>query len=249
MRCAVVYKNSAILDKVVKFLKENNVEVEVFSTPSRLLEEFDFIVSIGGDGTILSILQEIKRCPPIFGINIGKIGLLTHATPFNFEEQLREAIQKFEVEKFPRLSCSFEGGEFLALNEVVFFGEERAKLSEIVVRIDSIEVDRIRCDGMIVATQIGSTGYAFSAGGPVVDPYLESIVLVPIAPFRFGWKPFVLDGNRVVELESSAGFVVIDGKRTLGAKKVIVRKSNFPAIFFARKDRFKNLFYTIRRIE
>lgn len=249
MRCAVVYKNSTILDRVVEFLKENSVEVELFSTPSRYLEEFDFIVSIGGDGTILSILQEIKRCPPIFGINIGRIGFLTHANPFNFEEQLREAIQKFEVEKFPRLSCSFDEGEFLALNEVVFFGEERAKLSEIAIRIDSIEVDRIRCDGIIVATQIGSTGYAFSAGGPVLDPYLESIVLVPIAPFRFGWKPFVVSGNRVVEIESNAGFVVIDGKRTLRAKKVIVKKSNFPAIFFARKDRFKNLFYNIRRIE
>ncbi|MEM0350938.1 MAG: NAD(+)/NADH kinase, partial [Archaeoglobaceae archaeon] len=118
MRCAVVYRSTEILEKVLDFLKSHGISFELFPTPSSELENFDFIISIGGDGTILSILQEVKKCPPIFGINTGKVGILTHSRPENFEVELRKAIKKFETEEFTRLSCSCDAGEFLALNEV-----------------------------------------------------------------------------------------------------------------------------------
>jgi NAD+ kinase len=249
MRCAIVYKSSEHLEKVSGFLRKLGISFEIFSKPTSELESFDFIVSIGGDGTILSILQELKKCPPIFGINIGKVGILTHARPEDFEVKLEKAIESFEVEKFTRLSCLCESGEFLALNEVALLGKERTKLTEISINVDSQEIDIIRCDGVVVSTQIGSTAYAFSLGGPVVDPYLDSILVVPIAPFRFGWRPYVLKGDRIIELKAKEGLAVIDGKKVVETDRVVVRKSNYPAVFFKREDRLKNIFYTIRRIE
>lgn len=249
MRCAIVYKSPEHLERVSGFLKKLGVDFNVFPKPTSELEEFDFIVSIGGDGTILSILQELKKCPPIFGINIGRIGILTHARIEDFEEKLEMAIKSFEIEKFPRLNCSCESGEFLALNEVALLGKERTKLIEARIAVDSEEIDSLRCDGIVVSTQIGSTAYAFSLGGPVVDPYLDSILIVPIAPFRFGSRAYVLRGDRVVEIKAKDSIAVIDGKRVVETSRVVLRKSNYPAVFFKRVDRFKNLFYTIRRIE
>ncbi|MEM0350939.1 MAG: NAD(+)/NADH kinase, partial [Archaeoglobaceae archaeon] len=73
--------------------------------------------------------------------------------------------------------------------------------------------------------------------------------IVPVAPFRFGWKPYVLRGDRVIEFRSESGKAVIDGKRVVETSRVTLRKSNFPAVFFKKENRLKNLFYTIRRIE
>lgn len=249
MRCAIVYKAPELKERVGNFLNELGVITEFFAKPSRDLESFDFIVTIGGDGTILSVLQEIRDCPPIFGINTGKVGILTHAKPEEFEVHLKEAVEKFEVEEFTRLECECDGGEFLALNEVAFLTRERGKLMRVTIRIDGEEVDSLRCDGVVASTQIGSTAYAFSLGGPVVDPYLECILIVPIAPFRFGWKPIVIRSDRVVDFESESSIAVIDGKRFVETNEVFVRKSDFPAVFFAKKKRFMRTFHTIRRIE
>ncbi len=249
MMCAVVYKTPQLNERVERFLSEIGVVVKFFSKPSKELEDFDFIVTIGGDGTILSVLQEIRECPPIFGINTGKVGILTHSKPEDFEVTLKEAIEKFEVEEFTRIKCECDKGEFLALNEVAFLSKDRAKLMRVTVKVDGEEIDSLRCDGIIASTQIGSTAYAFSLGGPVIDPYLESILIVPIAPFRFGWKPIVIRSDRVVEFESENAIAVIDGKKFLETDKVVIGKSNFPAVFFMKKKRFINMFNTIRRIE
>lgn len=249
MRCAIVYRTLELKDRVERFLNEIGVSTESFYEPCKELENFDFIVTIGGDGTILSVLQEIRECPPIFGINTGKVGILTHAKPEDFEIHLKEAIEKFEVEEFTRIECECDKGKFLALNEVAFLAKERAKLMKVTIKIDEEEVDSLRCDGVIASTQIGSTAYAFSLGGPVVDPYLDSILIIPIAPFRFGWKPIVIRNDRVVKFESENSIAVIDGKRFVETSKVLVKKSNFPAVFFSKKNRFINTFHTIRRIE
>lgn len=250
MRSVIVYKSPELLEKVEKVLLDLGHEVKSFPKPSRSLESFDFIVSIGGDGTILSILQEVRRCPPIFGINSGKIGYLTHSNSTDFEDKIRIALKKFETEKFERVKCSCGDSDCLALNEIAFFGKERGKLTEITIKIDSEEVDRIRCDGIIAATQIGSTAYSFSAGGPVVEPYHPSIIIVPVAPFRFGWRPFVVRMDRLVEFEAkNPGLVIADGKKIFEAKRVRITKSDFPAVFFKRDDRIKRVFQIIRRIE
>ncbi len=249
MRAAIVYKNPDIVERVKEVLKEMDIVADAFSKSSEELEDYDFIVSIGGDGTILGILQKVKKCPPIFGINTGRIGLLTHSDPSNFEEKLKRAVRNFEIEEFQRMECKAGEEELLALNEIVFMSENVAKLITVTVKIDGIVAENVRCDGMIVATQIGSTGYAFSAGGPVIEPYLDSFIIVPLAPFRYGWKPIVVRSDRTVEIESSRGIVIADGHSRVSAEKAVIRRAKYPAVFFKKEGRLEILFNKIKRIE
>ena len=246
MRAAIVYKTDGILSRVERVLEKMDISFKSFNSPSRELEGYDFIVSIGGDGTILRILQKIKSCPPIFGINTGRVGLLTHSTPENFEEILKKAVESFEVEKFPRLTCR----DILALNEFAILSKRPGKMMDVEIELDGVEVDRLRCDGIIVATQIGSTGYAFSAGGPVVDPYLDCIIIVPIAPFRYGWKPFVVDINREIEISAENAVLIADGQSSVDVTgSVRIYKSEHPAVFFKKELRISELFRKVRSIE
>ena len=248
MRAAIVYKTDGLLGRVEEVLERLGVEVKAFDRPSEELEKFDFIVGIGGDGTILRILQKVRQCPPIFGINTGRVGLLTHANPENFDTVLEKAVRDFQTESFPRISCSAEEN-MLALNEIAVLSRKHAKLIDVCLRIDGVEADRIRCDGFVVATQIGSTGYAFSAGGPVVEPYLECFVLVPIAPFRFGWKPYVVSMDRKIEISAENAIVVADGQKSIEfVGEVVIQRSEFPAVFFKKESRFRNLFERVRSI-
>ena len=245
MRAAIVYKTDGILGRVRRTLEVMGISSTPFSSPSQELENYDFIVSIGGDGTILRILQKIRHCPPIFGVNTGRVGLLTHSTPENFEERLRRAVEKFEVEEFPRLTCC----DVLALNEFAVLSKRPGKMVDVRVKIDGVEVDRLRCDGIIVATQIGSTGYAFSAGGPVVDPYLNLIIVVPIAPFRFGWKPYVFGPERKLSVEVENARVIADGQEILEVDGSIeIERSNYPARFFKKDERILELFRKVKSI-
>lgn len=246
MRAAIVYKTDGLPDRVKKVLESLSISFELFSEPSEELENYDFIVSIGGDGTILRILQKIKRCPPIFGINTGRVGLLTHSTPKNFEEVLKRAVKSFEVEEFPRITCQ----DILALNEFAILSRQPGKMVDVAIKLDGAEIDRLRCDGIVIATQIGSTGYAFSAGGPVVDPYLECMIIVPIAPFRFGWKPYVVDMSRKIEISVKDAVLIADGQRSIDVTgDVEIRRSEYSAVFFKKESRVSKLFRRVKFIK
>lgn len=245
MRAAIVFKTDSLLERVERTLREMEVDCKAFEQPSEELENFDFIVSIGGDGTILRILQKLRRCPPIFGINTGRVGLLTHTTPERIEEDLRSAVERFEVESFPRIASD----DLLALNEIAILSRRQGKMIDVSVVVDDAEIDSLRCDGFIVSTQIGSTGYAFSAGGPVVDPYLECFILLPIAPFRFGWKPYVIAMQRKVQIETENAVAIADGQKKVEVDgKIFIKKSEYPAVFFKNERRFSNLFRKIKGI-
>jgi len=248
MKAAIVYKTDGLVRRVERYLSSLDVETVSYTQPSEELEKFDFIVSIGGDGTVLRILQKLRHCPPIFGINTGRIGLLTHANPENFEAALRDAVEEFDTESFPRIKCSAER-ELLALNEIAVLNRQPAKLIDVKVKIDGVEVEKIRCDGFVIATQIGSTGYAFSAGGPVVEPYLDCLILIPLAPFRFGWKPYVVGLDREVEISAENAIIVADGQKKLDFDgTTVIEKSEFPAVFFRKEDRLRNLFDKVKDI-
>ncbi|MET1124052.1 MAG: NAD(+)/NADH kinase [Archaeoglobaceae archaeon] len=246
MRAAVVFKDAVVAGKVVSFLEEVGVEAREFVEPKEELEDFDFIVSVGGDGTILKILQFLRREVPIFGINTGKVGILTHATPEDFEEKLRKAIESFEVEKFPRLSCHAGGVELLALNEVAFFAREVARMLDVEVLVNDCSVARLRCDGVLVSTPIGSTGYSLSAGGPIVDPYCEVVVIAAVAPFTLSWRHMVVGMDRVIKLRGE-GLAIADGQRRVECSEVVIKKSRHPAVFF-KKERLAETLERVRTL-
>ncbi len=252
MKGGIVYKFDSyrIALEVLEFLKSIGFQAEIIENWSDACM-YDFIVVVGGDGTILKLLQFLKECPPIFGINTGRIGLLTHCEPDEYREKLRKALTRFEVERFMRLESTVENQELLSLNEIAVLGARPAKLIDVEVFIDDVRVDEIRCDGILVSTQIGSTAYALSTGGPVIDPKLESILIVPVAPFKLGWKPWVVKSDKRIRIEFDREvFVVADGHKTIKTDRspILIKKSKYYAYFFKMEDRMERIVKKLRSI-
>jgi NAD+ kinase len=206
----------------------------------------DLAVVIGGDGTILLSVQRMKKQIPIIGINWGEVGFLADLEPGNALDFLRQLPVDFPTEKRMRVALWKDGercGE--ALNEALIVTERPAKMLRFLVVVDGVPAERFRADGLLISTPTGSTAYAMSAGGPIVDPHIEGFLLVPLAPFLLSSRPHLISSDRTVEvrLESAKpASLVIDGQKTieLGSDAAIqVRKAAEPAIFI---DAGKNFF-------
>jgi NAD+ kinase len=163
----------------------------------------DFIITIGGDGTILRTCVSIpKPEPPILAVNMGVRGFLTEVNP----GQALAAVDKclageFEIEKCMKLAISANGTKFPeALNEVVVSADEPAKLLYSRILRDGEPIINCQSDGLMVATQTGSTGYSLSAGGPVLDPSVDAFVLTPICPLSV-FHPIVFPGDSALTVE------------------------------------------------
>lgn len=179
--------------------------------------DIDFIMSIGGDGTLLRLMQYTDL--PALGVNTGTVGFLT-----NIElPEVDSALDKIDsddyfIDERLKLDVLLNGkkvGE--CTNEMVLFSDEIAKLREMVVHHGANLIDRFRADGVIVATPTGSTCYAMSAGGPIVNPRLEVFIVVPITPFDMATKPHVVPVDEPVKVEltgeDKSGLMVLDGKK------------------------------------
>jgi NAD+ kinase len=208
----------------------------------------DLVVTIGGDGTILRTCLRIpKPEPPILAVDMGVRGFLTEVPP----ERAIEAVEKYlkgsySVERYDKLA-SFIGNVRLpdALNEVFVTSRHLAKLLHVRICKDDLAVTDCRADGVIVASQVGSTAYAFSAGGPILDPKLDAFVLTPVCPVTF-LKPIVFSSSSQVTIEMlkpRVASVVIDGdfQREIGEKEpsISIKKSEYESRFV----RFEGNFY------
>ena len=163
----------------------------------------DLVIAIGGDGTILrTCISLAKPEPPILGINMGVRGFLTEVEPKEaFTAVDRCLTGEFEIEKCMKLSVLADGLNLPdALNEVVISADEPAKL--LYARIYKNKESIIDCqsDGLMAATQTGSTGYSLSAGGPVLDPGVNAFVLTPICPLSI-FRPIVFPVNSTLTIQ------------------------------------------------
>ncbi|CEK12046.1 NAD(+) kinase [Legionella hackeliae] len=170
----------------------------------------DLIVVVGGDGSLLSAARmAIKVNVPVIGINRGRLGFLTDISPQNIENQLSAVLNgKYEEElRFLLHTCIHDGETIYfqgdALNDVVLGRGNETHLIEFDVIINQRFVSRYRSDGMILSTPTGSTAYALSAGGPIMHPQLNAIVLVPMFSHSLSSRPIVVDGEVKIELKIS----------------------------------------------
>ena len=187
----------------------------------------DLLVVLGGDGTLLHAAGLVgEREVPILGINLGTLGFLTEVPREKAFELLAAALEgKLEVSRRLMLSVEvrhhFEGGEQVsyarpALNDVSIAKGALARLARLEVEIDGRHAALYESDGLIVATPTGSTAYSLSAGGPIVYPTVETILLTPICPHSLTQRPLVLPASAVIEVTLvSEGelFVAVDGTR------------------------------------
>lgn len=183
-----------LTEELADYLKGKGLEVYVEDTlSSKIKDEYefvplskmkaDFVIAMGGDGTILRTSITLpKPEPPILGINMGVRGFLTEVEPKNACEAVERILKgEFKIEKSAKLSVS-SGDEALpdALNDVVISAGEPSKILYTQICKDGTPILKCQADGLIMATQTGSTGYNLSAGGPVLDRKVDAFVLTPI---------------------------------------------------------------------
>ena len=196
-----------LLENIAHHGKQGHLQDFARKIPSDSLA----VVVLGGDGTLLSVARLLTdRNIPVLGVNIGGMGFLTEV---GLEERYRffEDIlaERFEVERRMRLHATFfrQGVSFLestVLNDVVINKAAIARIVDLEVMIDGLPLTTYRADGLIVATATGSTAYNLSAGGPIVYPTAESIILTPICEFSLTNRSIVLPGDAHVEIKVGA---------------------------------------------
>jgi NAD+ kinase len=209
----------------------------------------DMVLAIGGDGTILRALQLSQA--PLFGINSGSLGFLAEIDAAEFPAHLgRIARGEHRVETRLRLQVLLDGQRlFDCANEAVVHTAHIAKMRHFEILVDGTPIQRVRADGIIVATPTGSTSYSMSTGGPIVDPRVDAILVTAIAPFKPSMRPFVVPATsdvRVRLVKPRECLLVLDGQHEVnlkGSEDLAITASDRPAKFV----RFGYDFY--RRIE
>ncbi len=201
--------------------------------------DVDVIITVGGDGTILRAIQTMEKPVPVLGINMGALGFLTNVDPEGAESVIERMLEGFEVDRRSRLTVMHNNRELpQAMNEVVIVTSMPAKMVHYKIFVDDNELETIRADGVVFATPTGSTAYAMSAGGPIVDPRLNAIIIVPLAPFKLSSRPSIISGESTIRFEPlSSGkdsTLIIDGQHTqpvTGEDSIIIKQSPKPALF------------------
>jgi NAD+ kinase len=203
----------------------------------------ELAVVIGGDGTILRS-AEITRASgvPLLGVNLGHVGFLAEAEQDDLAVTI-EAVVSRRYSTEDRLTLDVRvllGGEELtrtfAVNEASVEKAERQRMVDVLVEVDGRPLSRWGCDGVVLATPTGSTAYNFSAGGPVVWPQVEALLMVPISAHALFARPLVVDPSSVMAVEvqdrpDSNGVLWCDGRRTVdlpAGARVEVRRGDRP---------------------
>jgi len=167
----------------------------------------DFVVVLGGDGTVLQAARKFAgNGVPIVGINVGKFGFLTEATAEEARDVLAQVLEgRFELRERMMLRCLLDRGgrrvrDWLGLNDVVMSRTSLSRLITIDFLVDEEPVTTYRADGLIVSTPVGSTAHSLAASGPILHPSMEAFVVAPICPHTLSNRPIVLPPESVLEM-------------------------------------------------
>lgn len=195
----------------------------------------DLLIALGGDGTVLRAAQEAVRLDvPLLGVNLGNTGFLAEVEPEALEDALtRLTAGDWREERRSLLEVTLGDTQYLALNDAVLTRGGYARLIRLTISVDGSWAEDYRADGLIVATPTGSTGYSLSAGGPIITPGVDGMVVTPICAHSLQHRPFVVPGGSEITLtlrsdEPLEASLQIDGqgKATLTqGGRVVIRKS------------------------
>lgn len=218
-------------------LPEKFKESNKFFDIKTLFAGSDFVISIGGDGTMLSTAIEAKYFDtPMIGLNFGKLGFLAEFDIQDIDELITDLKQgNYIIEERMALEAKCLSGdeqELFAINDIVIDKGGWPKMIQLSMRVDDDYVTTFSADGIIIATPTGTTGYSLSTGGPIVSPKTNAITLSPISPHTLTMRPLVLDSSHkiLITVESQHTTVQIncDGQRVYYYKPpvtIVINKS------------------------
>ncbi len=201
----------------------------------------DLTIIVGGDGTLLAAARTLVEYDiPILGVNLGRLGFLVDISPDDMEERINEILDgEYEEEHRILLNAEVQHkdsppSESDAFNDVVVHKWEVARMIETETWVNGRFLNSMRSDGLIVSTPTGSTAYALSGGGPIIEPGVNAILIVPICPHSMSYRPIVVNGDSEIEIfvkenMHSHAQVTCDGQINLGlvsGDKILIRKKD-----------------------
>jgi NAD+ kinase len=212
--------------------------LNTFSNSEELIAKADFVISLGGDGTMLETLEYVRRSGiPVLGVNTGRLGFLATV----YKEDFAKAIQLLTKEKFTldkrelieldKTTCFNEVN--YALNEFTIHKKESSAMINIDTYVDGIFLNSYFADGLIVSTPTGSTAYSLSCGGPIMVPDSDNFIITPIAPHNLNVRPIVISNNKTLSFKVSGrsdSFNVSLDSRSQTIKnlsELIIKKADF----------------------
>lgn len=251
-----------ILTELVPWLKkkghevyvdtENATVMNIEGTPrSRMSSLVDMIIVLGGDGTMIGVARLVaEKGIPILGVNIGGLGFLTAVSRDDLYEVLeRVLVDDCPVEERIMLNaCVLRHSEciaeYIVMNDVVVNKGALARIIDLETYVNNTYISTFKADGLIVSTPTGSTAYALSAGGPILYPTINSIVLAPICPHTLTNRPIVLPDDVKIEIMlrslNEDVFLTIDGQMGFSLRQndiIEVKKSQYKARLYIPCER------------
>ena len=205
-------------------------------------QEVDLGIVVGGDGTMLNVARCLAdRSIPLLGVNLGRLGFLTDVPANQMTEEIGRILDGdyAQEERFLLAAEIVRKGKkvhgFRAFNDVILGKGRLSRLIEFETFVGGEFVNRVRADGIIVATPTGSTAYALSAGGPILNPTLAAIVLVPICPHTLSDRPLVVNSDQTIEIsvtgQDRSAHVTFDGQANYTLEehdRIFVRRAQTP---------------------
>lgn len=213
---------------------EGLVDGTIAVTEQELYFQSEIFVVIGGDGTIIHTAKKAAEFnKPVLGINAGRVGYLSGLEGNELGKLKNLITGDFEVKNRMLLSVKVDDKEYFCLNDAVISKGPISRMIDITIKLHGEDIS-YRADGIISATPTGSTAYSLSAGGPIVDPDHDSIILTPICPQSISARPIIIDPNEQVEIfvnppEDTGAFITIDGEKSCPIspnQTVTIRRAN-----------------------
>ena len=235
-------KDLVLTKKLIATLKEHGADVLLpfalcdcginadFHEEEELFSNADFAVTVGGDGTILRIAEQLSdKQIPVIGVNLGRVGFMAEIEPE--ELNLIEKVIKgnYTVEKRMMLNVSLVREDkclytYRALNDVVVSKGNISKIAELELFYNSSPLTVLNGDGVIISTPTGSTGYSLSAGGAIIDPTIDCMIMTPVCPHSlFNVRPIIFSSNSHLQIKDvkpgeKNTYMTIDGKFNIQLK-------------------------------
>jgi NAD+ kinase len=233
---------------VSQALEAKGVSAHVFKFEGKPDEppegEYDLAFSLGGDGTVLYASRILShKGTPIIGVNMGDFGFLTEIT----EDEWLEAFEDYRAgklaiaERIVQSVCVSRDGKqvehFVGLNDTVITAAGIAKIIRLTVGLQNVSLGHYRADGIIVATPTGSTAHSAAAGGPILDPRMDAMIINPICPFTLSHRPIVVPGTERIEVEvdeqqRTEVLMTVDGQIVMPLEpgdKVVIQRADYCA--------------------
>jgi NAD+ kinase len=232
-----------IIEEEFSIFLENNIRfnksISTFNSYETLKNKADFLLSIGGDGTLLKAVTYVRESEiPIMGINTGRLGFISSISADQIDDAITDILKgNYKINERTLLKLSSDKNLFkeknFALNEVAVSKKDTSSMIRIDAYVDDEFLNTYWADGLVVSTPTGSTGYSLSCGGPIIMPGTNNIIITPNAPHNLNVRPIVIDDNSVIKLKvedrDQLALVSLDSRsRAFDSEtELIIKKADF----------------------